>query len=289
MGTIIADPGGCALPLTPHTITAIRTVDILSLGAGVQSSTLALMAAHGEVTPMPVAAIFADTQAEPGAVYEWLNWLAPRLPFPIRSVTKGDLERDILDTLRGKRKRTAQPPLFVRGDKPNPGRLWRQCTQEYKLEPIRREARRIMQEAGAKCVHQWIGISMDEAHRMRDSDVRYVENVYPLVERGITRQDCLQWMEQHKYPRPPKSACVWCPMASQERWRGIRANPQDWDRAVKFDTALREKPGTSLGNGRIHGSLYVHRSGESLMTTDLGMNPNQGDLFGEDCTGLCGN
>lgn len=42
---------------------------IISLGAGVQSSTLALMAAAGEIAPMPVAAIFADTQDEPASVY----------------------------------------------------------------------------------------------------------------------------------------------------------------------------------------------------------------------------
>lgn len=35
---------------------------ILSLGAGVQSTTMALMAAHGEIGPMPDCAIFADTQ-----------------------------------------------------------------------------------------------------------------------------------------------------------------------------------------------------------------------------------
>lgn len=51
-------------------------VHILSLGAGVQSSTLALMAAAGEITPMPQAAIFADTQAEPASVYKWLDWRA---------------------------------------------------------------------------------------------------------------------------------------------------------------------------------------------------------------------
>lgn len=33
----------------------------LSLGAGVQSTTMALMAAHGEIGPMPDCAIFADT------------------------------------------------------------------------------------------------------------------------------------------------------------------------------------------------------------------------------------
>ena len=34
---------------------------VISLGAGVQSTTMALMAAHGEIGPMPDCAIFADT------------------------------------------------------------------------------------------------------------------------------------------------------------------------------------------------------------------------------------
>ncbi len=58
-------------------------IHILSLGAGVQSSTLALMAAAGEVSPMPTAAIFADTQDEPASVYKWLDWLEKQLPFPV--------------------------------------------------------------------------------------------------------------------------------------------------------------------------------------------------------------
>lgn len=37
-------------------------MNIISLGAGVQSSTMALMEKHGEITPMPDCAIFADTQ-----------------------------------------------------------------------------------------------------------------------------------------------------------------------------------------------------------------------------------
>lgn len=53
--------------------------NFLSLGAGVQSSTMALMAAKGEITPMPDAAIFADTSAEPQAVYDWLDWLIKQL------------------------------------------------------------------------------------------------------------------------------------------------------------------------------------------------------------------
>jgi hypothetical protein len=48
---------------------------VLSLGAGVQSTTMALMAAHGEVGPMPDCAIFSDTGWEPNAVYQHLAWL----------------------------------------------------------------------------------------------------------------------------------------------------------------------------------------------------------------------
>ena len=55
---------------------------ICSLGAGVQSSTLVLMAARGELTPMPDAAIFADTGAEPEGVYTWLDELEKEIPFP---------------------------------------------------------------------------------------------------------------------------------------------------------------------------------------------------------------
>jgi hypothetical protein len=48
---------------------------VISLGAGVQSTTMALMAAHGELTPTPDFAVFADTGNEPAAVYEHLKWL----------------------------------------------------------------------------------------------------------------------------------------------------------------------------------------------------------------------
>lgn len=52
-----------------------KPLHIISLGAGVQSTTLALMAAGGGLTPMPDCAIFADTGEEPSAVYRHLDWL----------------------------------------------------------------------------------------------------------------------------------------------------------------------------------------------------------------------
>jgi len=95
--------------------------DFISLGAGVQSSTMALMAAHAEITPMPEAAIFADTQDEPKSVYRWLEWLTGKLPFPVHIVTQGHLREDGI-SIRTSRKSGKQYirtliPMFTASEK----------------------------------------------------------------------------------------------------------------------------------------------------------------------------
>lgn len=89
----------------------LRTV---SLGAGVQSTTLALMAAHGEIGPMPDCAIFADTGWEPKAVYEHLEWfMSPNvLPFPVHIVSDGNIRDDLLAAGNGNR--WASIPAFAK-------------------------------------------------------------------------------------------------------------------------------------------------------------------------------
>jgi hypothetical protein len=75
-----------------------RHLRVLSLGAGVQSSTLLLLSCRGEL-PMLDAAIFADTQYEPPAVYDHLTWLegiARESEIPIYRVTKSNIRTDAL-------------------------------------------------------------------------------------------------------------------------------------------------------------------------------------------------
>lgn len=90
-------------------------ITIISLGAGVQSSTMAMMAARGMLTPMPDCAIFADTQSEPAAVYRHLDWLEKQLPFPVHRVTAGSLRDEILGATAGKNRMDARPPFFTLG------------------------------------------------------------------------------------------------------------------------------------------------------------------------------
>ena len=74
-----------------NSIVKSSSLRVLSLGAGVQSTTLALMIEHGEV-PMVDCGIFADTQNEPQKVMEHLDWLEKKLSYPIYRVTAGDLK-----------------------------------------------------------------------------------------------------------------------------------------------------------------------------------------------------
>ncbi len=37
---------------------------------------------------------------------------------------------------------------------------------------------------------------------------------WPLIEKGVTRQDCLRWLERHGYPTLPKSSCIGYPFHS---------------------------------------------------------------------------
>jgi hypothetical protein len=151
----------------------------------------------------------------------------------------------------------------------------RQCTSNYKIVPIKRKLRAL----GATARHPALvlkGISLDEVGRMNEPDVRYIRHSYPLIERRMTRIDCLLWLADHAYPRPPRSACVGCPFRNTEDWRAVRADPNAWADALEFDAAIRP--------------AYLHFSLQPLASVDLRSERERGqlDLFGEECAGVCG-
>lgn len=265
---------------------------VLSLGAGVQSTTLALMAAAGELGEMPDCAIFADTGAEPAATYEHLHWLMSGnvLPFPVHIVSAGNLRDDITGQ-RGYRTASARPPFFVRNKQGGGGMLNRQCTRDYKLRPIRKK---VMELAGIKprsrphkiLVEQWIGISLDEAIRAKPSRDKWCEHRFPLLEHMINRRQCLAWLEAHGYPRPPKSACTFCPYRDNDAWRRMRDfDPDSWADAIAVDKVIRQDMA-----GVHKGQVFVHRSLKPLDEVDLSTPEERGqlNLFLNECEGMCG-
>lgn len=113
---------------------------VISLGAGVQSTTMALMAAKGEITPMPNCAIFADTGWEPKSVYEHLERLIPALPFPVHKVSAGNIRDNIITSKNTTGGRFASVPWYTE----NGGMGRRQCTREFKVEPLERKQRKLL-------------------------------------------------------------------------------------------------------------------------------------------------
>lgn len=260
---------------------------VLSLGAGVQSTTLALMAAHGEITPMPDCAIFADTGWEPKAVYEHLGWLrsANVLPFPVHIVSAGNIRTDILAKTNSTGHRFAPVPWFTRSPKGKDGMGRRQCTKEYKLEPIYRKCRELVGSSRKARVLMLVGISRDEAQRMRPARRQWIVNRWPLIEKDMTRRDCLGWLERNGYPAAPKSSCIGCPFHDDAMWRDMRDNrPDEWADALEIDRAIR-KP-----HRGIVGEQFVHAARVPLDQVDLRTHAERGqpDLFGNECEGMCG-
>lgn len=291
----------------------------LSLGAGVQSTTLALMAAHGEIGPMPDCAIFADTGWEPKAVYKHLEWLmSPNvLPFPVHIVSVGNIRDGLMDAADGRR--WASIPAFTKIVTPagaevpvldeneegelvevstrrtatqtvSIGMIRRQCTGDFKIVPIRRKVRELagltrQRSPKVSIVEQWLGISLDEVVRMKPSREAWQVNRWPLIERRMTRYDCLRWLDRHDYPRPPKSACLGCPFHSNSAWRAIRdQDPSAWADVVEVDRAIR------TGLRGIRGEVYLHRSCVPLENADLSTAADHGqlDLWPNECEGMCG-
>lgn len=261
-------------------------LNIISLGAGVQSSTMALMAAHGEITPMPDAAVFADTQAEPRSVYEWLKWLIPRLPFPVYVVTHGSLEAvstRVRTSKKGNKYTNGTIPAFMQlPDRVKPGILQRQCTGDFKINVIQRQVRKIRER---RAVVQWVGISRDEAHRMKPAKPKYITNRWPLIELGMTRNDCLDWMRAKGYPEPPRSSCVFCPYHNDFEWMKLqRDEPQEFARAVRYEQQLQ----AAIAATRLTGKAYLHRSCVPIEEIDFNAPSDQQSLFGDECAGVCG-
>jgi len=249
---------------------------VLSLGAGVQSSTLALMAAHGEVQPMPDVAIFGDTRAEPRAVYEWLDYLTPLLPFPVYRVQEGQgLLANVMRPLR--QGSFAALPAWTESEN-GCGQLHRQCTSKFKVDPINRQVRHLLgiygrPTPGGVLVSMWLGISLDEVYRMKLNKQPWIENRWPLVEARMTRADCLAWMERYGYPRPPRSACVCCPYHSDREWRHLRdTDPEGWRTALSVDALVRD------GVRGTKERLYLHKSLRPLVEVDLRTSEERGQL-----------
>ena len=266
-------PTSSALATTRHP--ALR---LISLGAGIQSSTLLLLAAEGRL-PKPDAAIFADTGWEPKAVYSHLARLETEIAAPARipiyRVRRGHIRNDALNP----HARFAQMPLYLLFPDGSRGMLRRACTAEYKIAAIKPRVRALLGfqhptpvPAGV-FAEQWVGYSIDESSRAARAtdDVAYTRSHFPLLflpggtgrsAHGWTRQDCERYLRTKGFETTPKSACIGCPYHTNAYWRDMRDHrPDEWADAIAFDHAIRHGAARANANGQpLRGQAFLHRS-----------------------------
>jgi len=266
-----------------------RKLVIISLGAGVQSSTMALKAACGEF-PRPDCAIFADTGYEPKSVYNYLDYLKDILPYPVHIVSKGNIKDDMLKAKDTNKFVVA--PFFNKHTITNKkGMIRRQCTNDYKIQPIRKKIRELCNIGFGKhfpkdqYVEQWIGISTDEVMRMKPARDKYILNRHPLIEAKLSRQDCINWIKEKKLLLPEKSACICCPYHNDGYWHFMKTERvKEFADAVEFDKKIRNI------TRKDDEEIFTHRSCVPLDQVEFNKKDKskQIDMFNDECEGMCG-
>ena len=268
----------------------------LSLGAGVQSTVLALMADRGEYgLQRPDVAIFADTGWEPQEVYDHLEWLKSELSFDVVRVSAGNIRDNILQGTSPDGHNYLGLPAHLINPNGSSGIASRQCTAKYKVKPINRYLRkRLKIPPGRRApkdtqVEIWMGISADESLRQKPSRDEWSTNRYPLIELGFSRAQLLNWFKEN-YPDRylPRSSCIGCPYKSDAEWKRLKEDdPKSFQDAVFIDMALREIPLVRNAITR-KGEAYLHRSRTPLADVDFTDSKHYDEVMLEECEGLCG-
>lgn len=255
-------------------------INVISLGAGKQSSYMLLTALEGAYKFKPDIAIFSDTGCEPEFTYQFLNWLKEfvktKYDFDIIIVSKGDIMQDTIDYIEGKKAGNPQIPLRL-GD--SGGILNRHCTSDYKIAPIRKYLQSVRN--GQK-IKLWIGISLDEMERQKTSDVQYIEHYYPLIEQRIKIDQIREWFRLNDVPEPMKSSCLICPFHSKQYWQLFKKNfPNEFEKACQFDEKIRNYP-------KLNSKAYLYKDLKPLRDIDFSQQPSLFPELIEECYGLCG-
>lgn len=106
----------------------------------------------------------------------------------------------------------------------------------------------------------------------------------------MSRADCLRWLQIHNYPMPSKSACTFCPYHDNATWAALkRGQPEAFAEAVAVDRAIREGVSDGANGKRLSPNRwYVHRSLQPLEKVEFTGNPDQLNMFENECEGMCG-
>jgi len=247
---------------------------IISLGMGVQSTALYLMSSLGYIERADYA-IYADLKSEKpttdNLVKYLLDWQKYNDGIEIL-IEDADIYADVINGVNSDGKPFVTIPAFLESG----GMVQRQCTGEYKIKTVKnkiRELHGLKYKQRMKPTELWLGISTDEIERAKVSQMYNVEYKYPLIDKQISRADCITFLEERSFHNVDKSSCVFCPYQQNKQFREIKEKyPEQWSKIVEVDKAIRDKSRKGKED-----RLYLHRSLKPI--DEVYLQENQEELF----------
>tara|TARA_R110002020_G_C16058644_1_gene755262 strand:- start:62 stop:733 length:672 start_codon:yes stop_codon:yes gene_type:complete len=163
--------------------------------------------------------LFSDTGSEKPETYQYLKFLTEKKGWNIK-VINDHYGKSLYD--------------YYLEKKTYPSRVFRTCTDKFKIRPLRRYLRK---KYGKKeSFEMTVFISFEEYHRMKTSDVNYQILNYPLVMDKINRDHCIKIIKDSGYPIPLKSGCYMCPFNTRGDWSKLKVNHPDlFEKSLKLE------------------------------------------------------
>lgn len=278
----------------------IRSV---SIGGGVQSTVLALLADRGSFGARPDIGLWADTGWDPPHVQEMVEWLTGQVSFPVERVRATRAASLAAHTSAAGSFYLIPAHLTA----PDGKQLLahRRCTAVFKLDPLHRRLKQLVGPRGR--AEAWLGITVEEMHRMKQSTVEWCPTRWPLIEVNMTRRDCLAWWEENAPAGAPalrRSACVGCPFHTTEEWAELgRLNAAEIAAAAQVEADLQakvraERPGAPipwLHRRRVplaeavsaDMQLVAARGEQQPIGSESHWDAAADDLWAAECDGVC--
>lgn len=251
----------------------MRGLKILSCGAGMQSTALALMSCENKIkgivhplVPIYDSIIFCDMGWEPPWVYEQVDFIRRAcescgIPFQI---LKMNLYGDYID--RFGYQRVSSIPFWSVDEHGKRSKMRRQCTIDKKIVAIQKYVRYELlgyrfrehcrvEDKGAHEMH--IGFSIEEKQRIFDSYNPMFVNRFPLVEMGLERSDNYRYILDEWGLKTKASACSYCPFHRNYFFQYLKKHhPECYDAVVALDRVIEERQPES----QINSKLFISRS-----------------------------
>lgn len=147
------------------------------------------------------------------------------------------------------------------------------CTIAYKIDQIMKELRvqlGVGQIRKKKYkVYMYIGFSNDEVQRVKPTILPYAENKFPLVDMGMNKTDCINYVESQLGFKPISSVCNMCYANDIDRVYDVYKNdPEGWSRLLQLDYAMQHKhENHKLDQSEIY--MYKWQAQENVRLNDI--------------------